>query len=71
MKLNTQKVVETRRSLRKSRAWLANKIERTENMVYKLERGDVQPSEDTLFRISKALDVPVGDLIKDEKGDAA
>jgi transcriptional regulator with XRE-family HTH domain len=53
--------------LQKSRTWLANKIKRTENMVYQLERGERQPSEETLFRMARALGVPAGELIKDDK----
>ena len=67
MTLDVQKLVALRRERKKSRAWLANKINRTENAVYKLERGDFQPSEDTLFRMSTALGVPVSELIKDEQ----
>lgn len=45
-----------------SRAKLADKIRRTENMVYKVERGD-RPSVETVFRMSKALGVPMKEIL--------
>lgn len=53
-----------------SRETLAGKIDRSANMVYKIENGD-RASERTIFRMSKVLGVPMKEIIKVDDTNAA
>ena len=52
-----------------SREKLADKIGRSANMIYKIEQGE-RTSEETIFRMAKALGVPMKEILT-EDGDAA
>ncbi len=60
-KYNVAPLVRARELKRMSRAQLAAKIDRTENMVWKIEHG-TSTSERTIFAMSRALDVPISEL---------
>lgn len=64
-----RRVGERVEALRKRRGWtqaeLAVRTELSRTILSKIERGDGNPSIGTLWRISRSLEVPLGDLLED------
>ena len=69
MKFNVQKLIRARLLKRWSRTQLAAKSGLSTSMVSKIETGE-RNSEKSIFKMSKALGVPMEDLIE-EGSDAA
>ncbi len=68
-KFNVQKLIRARQLQKRSRAWVASKVGVTENMIYKIERGE-RASEKTIFKMSTVLEVPMEEILVSD-GDAA
>lgn len=49
--------------------WLADKLDKSYNMVLSYTTNKRQPSVETLFKISEILEVSVKDLLVDNKAD--
>lgn len=70
MRYNVQKLIRARRLKGWTRARLAAEIGRSENLIYKIERG-TRAGEATLFKIAEALDVPMKSILLRDEGNAA
>lgn len=60
-------IVKARKRQRVSKAELATRAGLSLDAIYKLERGDRMPSENTVFKLSKALDVPIENVMPELK----
>ncbi len=69
MRFAVEKLIRARQLRKWSRAKVASKVGVTENMIYKIERGE-RASEKTIFKMSTVLEVPMEEILVSD-GDAA
>lgn len=64
---NIEPLIQARKLRRMSFAELAYRTGVTEDMIRKIESGARQPSEKTIFGMSKALDVPMSAILEKKR----
>lgn len=63
VKYNIEPFRRARQLKRMSFTELAAKVGLSENMVRRIEKGERSPSEKTVFRMSKVLEVPMEEIL--------